>query len=53
MKRLAQWGVRPCQEANMQDRGYFGKAVAYALVIAVFACAMAALGRLFIWIVGA
>ena len=49
MKRLAQWGVRPCQEANMQGRGYFGK----ALAIAVFACAMAALGRLFIWIVGA
>ena len=37
----------------MQGRGYFGKAVAYALAIAVFACAMAALGRLFMWIVGA
>lgn len=37
----------------MQGRGYFGKAVAYALAIAVFACAMAVLGRLFMWIVGA
>lgn len=37
----------------MQGNGYFGKAVAYALVAAVFACAMAALGRLFMWIVGA
>lgn len=37
----------------MQGRGYFGKAVAYALVAAVFACVMAALGRLLIWIVGA
>ena len=37
----------------MQGKGYFGKAVAYALVVAVFACVMAALGRLFLWIVGA
>ena len=53
MKWLAQWDVRPRQEAIMQGNGYFGKAVAYALVVAVFACAMAALGRLFMWIVGA
>lgn len=37
----------------MQGKGYFGKTVAYALVVAVFACVMAALGRLFLWIVGA
>ena len=30
-----------------------GKTIAYAMVVAAFACVMAALGRLFMWIVGA